>query len=325
MEDSASPFVLDRPSNSGLQVLLHPLALLNMSDHYTRTSIQFPSENRFVLGALYGTQSGREVSIHTTFELLCVANKRIDGEYFLTKTEQMKQVFSDYDVLGWYLVSSNDLNEVDLSLHEQMQIFNENPLYLRLDPRALSVVTGTLPATIYDTETVPSDGKMVTRFATIPYTLETADAERIAVDHAAKLGVLGEHVPGEKDSALFTQITNQRGAVKMLRDRVYLLRQYVSAVKQGKLPPNAELLREIAGVLHRLPVIEQDDEWSQHYSQEQEDATLTAHLSTLTKAISNLHEASGMGRKGRAMGKRPMQGPSPHQPMRPRMQGGYRG
>jgi hypothetical protein len=86
------------------------------------------------------------------------------------------------------------------------------------------------------------------------------------------------------------QLHNQRGSVKMLYDRIVLLRNYVYAVKEGKLPADIELLRRIAAVFQHLPTIEENDEWTQHYRQEHEDAILTAHLSTLTKAISNLYD-----------------------------------
>ncbi|KAI9594223.1 COP9 signalosome complex subunit 6-like protein [Syncephalis fuscata] len=293
--DTNTSLLSSNLSSSGLQVTLHPLALLNMSDHYTRTQMQYTNKDRLVIGALYGTQNGREISIHTTYELLCIKNSEgkqtIDSEYYLTKAEQMKQVFPDFDVLGWYLVATDELSSQDLDIHQRMQEYNENPLYLRLDPKKVNLTTGTLPATIYDTETeMQANGEWITQFCMMPYTLETGEAERIAVDHVAKLGTQGNAIPGEQESALISQLTNQRGAVQMLRDRVGLLRDYVKAVQKGELEEDTHFLREIAGLCQQMPIVQLGDSWNKEYNKESEDALLVAHLSTLTKAIHNLHE-----------------------------------
>lgn len=72
----------------------HPLPILNISEHLTRLKLQKNSPDPFgfvssiwiikplpshiarftVLGALLGTQNGREVEIVNTFELMVVAN-----------------------------------------------------------------------------------------------------------------------------------------------------------------------------------------------------------------------------------------------------------
>jgi hypothetical protein len=49
---------------------------------------------QIVIGALYGTQHGREISIHTTYELLCAKTSEgkhtIGAEYYMDKAEQSK-------------------------------------------------------------------------------------------------------------------------------------------------------------------------------------------------------------------------------------------
>lgn len=58
----------------------------------------------------------------------------IDRDYYNTKEEHFKQVFSDMDFLGWY--TTGDVpNERDISVHKQLCIINESPVLLKLDPR----------------------------------------------------------------------------------------------------------------------------------------------------------------------------------------------
>lgn len=58
----------------------------------------------------------------------------IDKEYYNTKEEQFKQVFSEMDFLGWYTTGDTP-TESDIKVHRQICEFNESPVLLKLDPR----------------------------------------------------------------------------------------------------------------------------------------------------------------------------------------------
>ena len=55
---------------SGLLFSLHPLVLINVSDHHTRVKAQANGVAPRLLGGLLGTQVGRTVEITNSFELL---------------------------------------------------------------------------------------------------------------------------------------------------------------------------------------------------------------------------------------------------------------
>merc|ERR550517_2447693 len=85
-------------------VSLHPLVIMNISEHWTRVKAQ---EGRpvTVYGALIGRQAGRDIELCNSFELdynVIDGVVVIDRDYYNTKEEQFKQVFSDMDFLGWY-------------------------------------------------------------------------------------------------------------------------------------------------------------------------------------------------------------------------------
>jgi len=95
-----SGVVVEREQSSGLNVLLHPLVIIEISDHYTRAKVntqhQVGNAPTRVIGALLGIQSGRKVEIMKSFELvLTVAG--IDDDYLKTKQDQMKKVFPNYE------------------------------------------------------------------------------------------------------------------------------------------------------------------------------------------------------------------------------------
>ncbi len=86
-----------------VSVSLHPLVIMNISEHWTRTKAQNGAATNDVFGALIGKQSGRNIEIMNSFEL---DFGRIDGnivinrDYYDLKESQFKQVFSDMDFLG---------------------------------------------------------------------------------------------------------------------------------------------------------------------------------------------------------------------------------
>lgn len=64
--------VMTSSSSTSVEVFLHPLVLLSVSDHYTRQRAQ--GNGRPVLGALVGVQTGRSVHVIDTFELSSTAS-----------------------------------------------------------------------------------------------------------------------------------------------------------------------------------------------------------------------------------------------------------
>lgn len=99
----AHPLVSSHPSTSGLKIALHPLALLTISDYITRHTLRRISGP--IIGALLGSQNGRQISIEHAYEIKLVdaaASKtngamdvegelslpHVDDEWFKTKLQQ---------------------------------------------------------------------------------------------------------------------------------------------------------------------------------------------------------------------------------------------
>lgn len=99
---------------------------------------------RAVVGALLGTQAGRDVEIMTSFEVVAQPTDsgalELDHAYFVTRRDQcrsrslfpvraqtdhweffdaVKQVFPTFDVLGWYSVGDAPSAQ-DTALHKQV-------------------------------------------------------------------------------------------------------------------------------------------------------------------------------------------------------------
>ncbi|XP_068687242.1 COP9 signalosome complex subunit 6-like [Montipora capricornis] len=290
-------------ASGSVSVALHPLVIMNISEHYTRIKAQYGEPNPQVIGALLGTQDGRKIEIFNSFELQF--DRFDDGqivinmEYYKTKEEQFHQVFKNLDFLGWYTTGSLP-TENDIRVHKQMCEINESPLFLKLNPLAK---TNDLPISLYESVIDIVDGATRMLFVETQYTLATEEAERIGVDHVARLSNTGT----VDASTVSEHLLAQYNAIKMLHSRVKMILDYVKAVKNGEIPCNHEIMRDALSLIQRLPVMKTDLFKEDFYNQ-CNDVMLMCYLSTITKGANSLNEFinkfnvvydRGMGRRMR--------------------------
>ena len=84
-------------------------------------------------------------------------------------------------------------------------------------------------------------------FVKLPYTLATEEAERIGLDHVARIST---NTDTDTSRAVDTLLA-QHSAIKMLASRVKIVLEYVKAVERGELEHNHEIMRQIRALSHR--------------------------------------------------------------------------
>ncbi|KAJ7462746.1 COP9 signalosome subunit 6 [Mycena galericulata] len=302
MDTDEPPVVLSSSTTSGLSLSLHPLPILNISEHLTRLKLQTNSNSPFVLGALLGTQNGREVEIVNTFELAVESGgELVDHGFLVSRRDQYKQVFPSLEFIGWYTVAPRPTAR-HIALHEQFTGYCSTPLLLLLQP-SISLVASSdvnaqnLPFKAYEPTIELRDRKSRSVFIEVPYNVETGEAERIAVDWTARGGGSG--------TSLESHLQTQRAAVKMLHDRIMVLVKYVADVVAEQAPKDHATLRSLAALIASLPATE-NNAFREEFETEYEDVQLTAFLSSLTKSANILNDlvdkhiviTSGSGERG---------------------------
>lgn len=299
VDETASKVMAASGTTGSVSVSLHPLVIMNISEHWTRIRAQ-EGRPQQVIGALIGKQKGRNIDIMNSFELVFDTidnNIVIDKDYYTTKEQQFKQVFSDLDFLGWY-TTGDAPTESDIRVHQQMCSINESPVFLKLNPQARHTE---LPVTMYESVIDLVQGHATMLFVELSYTLATEEAERIGLDHMARMSAAGE--AGES-SLVAQHLQAQHSAVKMLHGRVGLILEYVRGVANGG--GNQEVLREAFALCHRLPVLRSERFQAEFYNQ-CNDVGLMTYLGTLTKGCNTLnqfvnkfnllYDRQGMGRR----------------------------
>jgi len=301
-------------AQGSVSVAIHPLVIMNVSEHWTRQRAQ-EGRPMQVIGALIGKQKGRSIEIFNTFELKfdIVDNSIIiDKDFYTIREEQFKQVFQDLDFLGWY--STGDApNRSDIAVHKQICDINESPVFLKLNPATKHT---DLPITVYESVIDIVDGKATMLFVELPFSLATEEAERIGVDHVARVSTVGSSSSGSADgndagpSLVSDHLSAQYSAIKMLHSRVKLIMDYVKAVDDGTLQGNHEILRDIKSLVHRLPLMD-NPKFQTDYAVQCNDVTLITYLGSITKGcntvnqfvnkFNTLYDRQGMGRRMRGL------------------------
>ncbi|CAL8102178.1 unnamed protein product [Calicophoron daubneyi] len=291
-------------------VQLHPLVVLNISEHWTRNKVKENSPTVVVYGALLGKQEGHYVEITNSFELLLdEPHMSVNAEFYSTRESQCKQVYPDLDIVGWY-TTGGTINEKDELFNRQMQELNESLLILKLDP--IQACGEQLPIRMYES-VVDNDGRV--HFRKVMYTLAPDEAERIGVDCVARISMTNT---GQSTSVTAEHLLGNYQAIQMLCNRLYLIRSYVAAVGSGELPVNRARLREISALTKRLPLLSsysstssvptesnnKPSEMKDHLYRQANDVCLASLLASLTQGMHTLYDC--LTKTAHVVDRRPM-------------------
>lgn len=291
-------------ATGSVSISLHPLVIMNVSEHWTRVRAQIGKSTQ-VLGALIGTQKGRNIEIMNSFELLIDIVEGeiiVDKAYYDMKEEQFKQVFSEMDFMGWY--TTGDVPDAsDIKVHKQICQINESPVFLKLNPVSKS---SELPITVFESVIDLINGEATMLFVELKYTLATEEAERIGVNHIARMSSADD----SGSSRVAEHLLAQHSAIKMLHSRVGLILDYIKATESGQIPKNHDILREAYSLCHRLPVLNTERFRDEFYNQ-CNDINLMTYLGSVTKGCNTinqfvnkfnvLYDRQGMGRRMRGL------------------------
>jgi len=276
-------------ADAAMDIRIHPLVVLHIADHYTRV-VQQTGQTR-VLGAIMGQQVGRVVNVVDAFDIAYVFNEKEksanlkDSKDFTTALQTFdgdrnlfKATFPQYEVLGWYATGSS-IDPLHAAIHKQMKQFNERPLFFlvdnKLDPNARD-----LPLQVYDEVIHVSGDKVTTEFVQTPYKVESEEAERVTAVHCAK--VINQ-VDGSA-STVAPHYGTLKSSVQTLNQRLKVVHTYLKETQANKVKTDHAILRQIKGLVNRLPAASGVD-FKSGFISEYNDALLVAYLASITKSI----------------------------------------
>lgn len=247
-----------------MDIALHPLVALSISEHYTRQQQQYPTQPR-VLGLLFGKITGTsrydaletvEIGYTATQDSIKIEHAALDTDVSL-----FLACYPDYKCLGWYSNGDNIQQPLDSALHKQVQRFGDQHrfYYLLMNVSAIiqrstneRIDSKTFMQFYEDPSATTADSPAAIDFRPISSRYEAEEVERIvSFQMTASTNVL----QNRNESSTKTTFASSLKAIQVLRRRIVFLHNYVSKVQKGEIAGNPAILRSISTIIQSLPIL----------------------------------------------------------------------
>mmetsp|Transcript_66714 Transcript_66714/g.177876 ORF Transcript_66714/g.177876 Transcript_66714/m.177876 type:complete len:357 (+) Transcript_66714:3-1073(+) len=264
-------------------VVVHPIVLLSVVDHYTRVA---KGTNKRVVGALLGEIEGGQVHVTNCFGLPFEEDRSdpavwfLDHNYHENMFTMFKKVNAKERCVGWYSTGPK-IKPADLAIHELFRKYVGNPVFVIVDvqPKDLE-----LPVEAYRSiDEATSDKTFRRTFVHIPSTIGAYEAEEVGVEHLLR------DIRNASTSTLATSVSDKLTALRTLGGKLGEISGYLEQVISGKLPPNPQIMYILQDVFNLLP--QQDDEATvTAFGAETNDMMLGLYLASVLRSTMTLHE-----------------------------------
>lgn len=199
----------------------------------------------------------------------------------LKKKSLWTAVFTNYELLGWYTLGTEVVPN-HLDIHFSMKMFNESPLFLLMNSQP-DVDSKVLPLTVYEMVTHFVGETPTQIFIDLPFKLDTAQSERVAVDEVVK------STPHDGSSSLEAHNQSSVTSLKTLGDKIDIIMKVLEAMQSGVVPLDMDILRRVSKICDHIPVID-GDEFLSDFNNEMMDGLMLTYLASATRSIQTMHE-----------------------------------
>mmetsp|Transcript_19612 Transcript_19612/g.48512 ORF Transcript_19612/g.48512 Transcript_19612/m.48512 type:complete len:322 (-) Transcript_19612:13-978(-) len=268
------------------EVVVHPLVLLSIVDHFRRVE-EDDSENKRVLGVLLGEFRKGRLDVTSSFAVPFEEDENDSSIWFLDHSylEKMcgmfRRINAKEKIVGWYSTGPK-IRTADLDIHSLFTDYHPNPVFVIVDVRPENVGIPTL-AYLAENE-IRDDGtqKEEKTFVHVPSSIEAFEAEEIGVEHLLR------DVKDNTVSTLATQVSEKIHSLQGLEKRLKEIKKYMDHVVAGTLPVNHEILGHLQDAFNLLPNLNMED-YVKAFAVKTNDMMLVVYLSSLIRSVVALH------------------------------------
>mmetsp|Transcript_16478 Transcript_16478/g.41087 ORF Transcript_16478/g.41087 Transcript_16478/m.41087 type:complete len:331 (-) Transcript_16478:1344-2336(-) len=268
------------------RVVLHPLVLLSVVDHYNRVA---RDTRKRVVGVLLGEVHKGTVDVTNSFAVPFEEDDHdpsiwfLDHSYMENMYRMFKKVNAREKVVGWYSTGPK-IREADLDINALIARFSDWPPVLvicEVQPKEIG-----LPFTAYyAVDEVREDGteKAQKVYVSVPTEVGQTEAEEIGVEHLLR------DVKDATISTLATDVSGKLLALKGLHSRLREIQGYLELVAGGRLPVNHDIMTHLQDIVNLLPNMNVES-LSKSLAVKSNDMMLAIYLSSLIRSILALHK-----------------------------------
>merc|ERR1719217_444666 len=263
-------------------VVVHPIVLLSVVDHYNRVA---KGTTKRVVGTLLGEVWDFKLHITNAFAVPFEEDPRDPQVWFLDHNfhEQMYSMFKKVNakerVVGWYSTGPR-IKPSDLSIHELYRRYCPEPVLVVMDVQPKDLV---LPMeAYYSVQEQTSDEVFKRTFLHVNSTVGAVEAEEVGVEHLLR------DIKNAPASTLAVRVGDKISALKGLGAKLREISAYLQAIVAGKLPMNHEILYNLQEVFNLLPDQDSED-LIKSFATETNDMMLALYLGSMLRSTVALH------------------------------------
>jgi len=267
------------------EVIVHPVILLSVVDHFNRLAKQ---TSRRVVGVLLGEYVGDKVEVTNCYAIPFEEDPKDKKVWFLDHVynENMFEMHQKINykeiIVGWYS-SGPKIRPHDIEINDVFRKYTKNPIFCIIDVNENSEALG-IPAEAYTMkEEVDIDGQLIKTFEKIQTSIKASLPEQIGVEYLLR------DISDHSKSQIVKQVKDKIVSLKALVQRLTEVKNYLSNVLAKKLQPNPIIISNIQQLFNYLPNYE-TEEMIKVLSNSTNDNYLVLYLSWMVKTTMGLHK-----------------------------------
>ncbi|XP_067651416.1 26S proteasome non-ATPase regulatory subunit 7-like [Haliotis asinina] len=272
------------PSKQISKVVVHPLVLLSVVDHFNRMG-KVGNVKR-VVGVLLGANRQGILDISNSFAVPFDEDDKdrnvwfLDHDYLENMYGMFKKVNAREKIVGWYHTGPK-LHPNDVAINELIRRYNPNSVLVVIDAKPKDLG---LPTEAYvSVEEVHDDGTPTSKtFDHVPSEIGAEEAEEVGVEHLLR------DIKDTTVGTLSQRITSQLMGLKGLHSHINDISSYLEKVTSGQLPINHQIIYQLQDIFNLLPDVNLQEFVKSMYVKTN-DQMLVVYLASLIRSIIALH------------------------------------
>mmetsp|Transcript_20787 Transcript_20787/g.43362 ORF Transcript_20787/g.43362 Transcript_20787/m.43362 type:complete len:316 (+) Transcript_20787:156-1103(+) len=274
---SSSPNVTSPPlSSPPSSVIVHPLVLLSVTDHYNRVA---RDTRKRVVGVLLGTMHKGAVDVVNSFAVPFEEDLKnpdvwfLDHNYLENMFAMFRKVTAKERIVGFYS-SHPTIKPNDLKINSLLGRFCANPVFVTVDVRPNQ---SELPTNAYLAVDNLEEGEIKKSFKHLPSTVGAMEAEEVGVEHLLR------DINDPTVSTVAGTVKQKTSSLASLASKLTGIRDYLLSNPN----PNPAIIDSLQELFNLLPNL---DNLHSALTLKTNDMHVSLYVASLVRAVLGLHD-----------------------------------
>lgn len=266
-----------------LDVVVHPIVLLSVVDHYNRVA---KGTSKRVVGTLLGEVREDKLHVLSSFAVPFEEETRDASVWFLDHNyhEQLaamhKKVNAKELVVGWYSTGPK-IKPADIQIHELFRKYLPEPIFIIMEVQPKE---NELPMeAYYAVQEKTFDSSFTRTFRSVPSTFGADEAEEVGTEHLLR------DLRNQSTSTLAQRVHEKCASQRALIRKLTEIKEYLEQVRLGRFPYNSAIVARLQDIFNELPEMQDSPEMAKHCCHETNDQYLAIYMGSMLRSILALH------------------------------------